>query len=455
MLENALALTEEYAMLPPGGAVLCAVSGGADSVCLLHWLLRRREEVGFSLTAAHFDHMIRGEESARDAAFVEGLCREWGVPLALGRGDVPAEARRRGEGLEEAGRRLRYAFLRRTAAELGGAVIATAHNADDDVETFFLHLLRGAGLQGLTGIPPRRGDLVRPLLTTSRREILSYLEAHGLPHVEDSTNADPSYARNRLRLQLLPLLRELDPRLEEHMGETMARLRGDNDCLNARALSALRRAASTGEGLSLPAADLAGQPDPIALRAAARLLGRMGEHQFRSAHLRALVDLARSPRPSGRVDLPHGLTAERAYGALLLFRGEGGPLPPFAPVPLALRGETEVPDAGWTFSCRPAPAPEEPPSGPDLFYLDPGRLSGPLTVRPRQEGDALAPPGRRRRTVKKWLIDGKVPRRFRERIPLLADGAGPVWMAGLGPESARLAAPGAPALEIHARWKGV
>ena len=262
MLENALALTEEYAMLPPGGAVLCAVSGGADSVCLLHWLLRRREEVGFSLTAAHFDHMIRGEESARDAAFVEGLCREWGVPLALGRGDVPAEARRRGEGLEEAGRRLRYAFLRRTAAELGGAVIATAHNADDDVETFFLHLLRGAGLQGLTGIPPRRGDLVRPLLTTSRREILSYLEAHGLPHVEDSTNADPSYARNRLRLQLLPLLRELDPRLEEHMGETMARLRGDNDCLNARALSALRRAAATGEGLSLPAADLAGQPTP-------------------------------------------------------------------------------------------------------------------------------------------------------------------------------------------------
>ena len=107
MLENALALTEEYAMLPPGGAVLCAVSGGADSVCLLHWLLRRREEVGFSLTAAHFDHMIRGEESARDAAFVEGLCREWGVPLALGRGDVPAEARRRGEGLEEAGRRRR------------------------------------------------------------------------------------------------------------------------------------------------------------------------------------------------------------------------------------------------------------------------------------------------------------------------------------------------------------
>ena len=163
MLEQALALTREYAMLSPGSTVLCAVSGGADSMCLLHWLSRRE---GITLHAAHFDHRLRGAESDADAAFVRDWCRENGIPFHLGSADVRARAGEAGRGIEETARDLRYAFLRKTARDLGGAVIATAHNADDNAETLLLHLVRGTGLQGLAGIPPRRDALVRPLLTT-------------------------------------------------------------------------------------------------------------------------------------------------------------------------------------------------------------------------------------------------------------------------------------------------
>ena len=178
MLNAAQALTREYAMLAPGNHILCAVSGGADSVCLLHWLKGRAAEDGFTLTAAHFDHRLRGAESHRDAAFVEELCRAWKVPCAVGHGDVSGEAQRRGAGIEETARALRYDFLERTAEELGADLIATAHNANDNVETMLLHLVRGSGLQGLTGIRPRQGKRIRPLLTTTRAEILAYLEAN-------------------------------------------------------------------------------------------------------------------------------------------------------------------------------------------------------------------------------------------------------------------------------------
>ena len=448
MLNEAQALTREYAMLSPGNHILCAVSGGADSVCLLHWLRAQSEALGFSLTAAHFDHRLRGAESRRDAAFVEKLCKDWGVPCVVGAGDVSGEARRRGTGIEETARALRYDFLERTAEELGADLIATAHNANDNVETMLLHLIRGSGVQGLTGIRPRRGKLIRPLLTTTRAEILAYLEANSLPHVEDSTNADTAYARNRLRRQVIPLLEELGPGLISRLSDTAGYLRADNDYLNAQAMAAVRGAEPTVTGgLVLPADTIARSPDPIAVRAVGALLGRLGEHQYRSAHLLSVVELARSGHPSGSVDLPHGLTARRAYGLLVLERAaEGG----WTPVPLNVPGETALPQLGWKLVCRPARAPAEPPTDPFVCYLDPAALDGPLTVRPRETGDAITLPGRPHKSVKKLLIDAKVPRPDRERLPVVADAAGPVWLAGFGPHAPRLAAPGAPALELRA-----
>ena len=438
MLEQAQALTREYAMLAPGSHVLCAVSGGADSVCLLHWLRAQAVSGGFALTAAHFDHQLRGAESQRDAAFVQRLCEDWGVPCEEGAGDVSGEAARQGTGIEETARRLRYAFLERTAEEVGADVIATAHNADDNVETLLLHLIRGSGLQGLTGIRPRRGALVRPLLTTTRAEILDYLAENALTHVEDSTNADTAYTRNKLRREVIPLLRELNPRLEEGLTAAMTRLRADNDYLTAQALSVAREAEPTRSGgLAIPAAQVGRRP------------GRLGEHQFRAAHLTSVVALSRSADPSGSVDLPHGLTARRAYGLLLLepANDEG---PGWTPVPLEVPGETDLPSLGWRLVCRPATAPLSPPEDPFLCYLDPAALDGPLVVRPRAAGDTIALPGRPRKRVKRLYIDAKVPRLDRGRLPLVADRKGPVWLAGFGPDTSRLSTPGTAALELRA-----
>ena len=450
MLEQAQALTREYAMLAPGSHVLCAVSGGADSVCLLHWLRAQAVSGGFALTAAHFDHQLRGAESQRDAAFVQRLCEDWGVPCVVGAGDVSGEAVRQRTGIEETARRLRYAFLERTAEEVGADVIATAHNADDNVETLLLHLIRGSGLQGLTGIRPRRGALVRPLLTTTRAEILDYLAENALTHVEDSTNADTAYTRNKLRREVIPLLRELNPRLEEGLTAAMTRLRADNDYLTAQALSAAREAEPTRSGgLAIPAAQVGRRPDPIAVRVVSALLGRLGEHQFRAAHLTSVVALSRSADPSGSVDLPHGLTARRAYGLLLLepANDEG---PGWTPVPLEVPGETDLPSLGWRLVCRPATAPLSPPEDPFLCYLDPAALDGPLVVRPRAAGDTIALPGRPRKRVKRLFIDAKVPRLDRGRLPLVADRKGPVWLAGFGPDTSRLSTPGTAALELRA-----
>ena len=449
MLNQAQALTREYAMLTPGSHILCAVSGGADSVCLLHWLKGRAAENGFTLTAAHFNHRLRGAESDRDAAFVEKLCREWKVSCVVGTGDVSGEARRRGAGIEETARALRYDFLEETAEKLGAGLIATAHNANDNVETMLLHLIRGSGLQGLTGIRPRRGKLIRPFLTTTRAEILAYLEAHALPHVEDSTNADTAYARNRLRHQVIPLLEELNPALIQRLSDTVGYLRADNDYLTAQAMAAIRGAEPTVTGgLVLPADAIARSPDPIAVRSVGALLGRLGAHQYRSAHLLSVVELARSGHPSGSVDLPHGLTARRAYGLLVLepTAAESG----WTPVTLNVPGETPLPQLGWKLVCRPAQAPAEPPTDPFVCYLDPSALDGPLIVRPRETGDGITLPGRPHKSVKKLLIDAKVPRADREKLPVVADAAGPVWLAGFGPHAPRLAAPGAPALELRA-----
>ena len=196
-------------LLPRTGTAVCAVSGGLDSMCLLHLLDIWRRERGVSLLAAHFHHGLR-PTADRDAAFVRDWCGERGIPFVWERGDVREYAAQKGLSIEEAARELRYAFLRKTAAAYPDSLIYTAHHAGDNAETVLLNLIRGTGISGLTGMKARRDGIVRPLLDVSRGELEAYAAACGIPHVEDETNADRSAAlRNRVRLDLLPLLREL------------------------------------------------------------------------------------------------------------------------------------------------------------------------------------------------------------------------------------------------------
>lgn len=292
-------LIETYGMIPPGSTVLCACSGGADSVYLLHRLYLLRERMGFCLAAAHYNHQLRGEESRRDEAFVRRFVAQWcgparvdghelpGVPLYVGRGDVAAQAGELGRGLEETAREMRYAFLRETAAELGGALIATAHTADDNGETILLHLLRGSGLRGLTGIRPVGEGLIRPMLTTTRAQVEEYLRLYGLPHVEDSSNRDESFSRNRLRWQVVPELEDMCPGFARRTAETAALLRTDEDYLTGLAEKAVADFLPRAGTLRLPAAAVGDLPDALAPRAARLLLARLrdGDADLAAPHL--------------------------------------------------------------------------------------------------------------------------------------------------------------------------
>ena len=443
------ALAAQYDMLPAGHLIVCALSGGADSMCLLHLLSRLGEKLGFSVAAAHFNHRLRGEESDRDAAFAADWCARHQIPFRLGAADVAAQAAQEGANLEDTARTMRYAFLRQVAAELGAVRIATAHNADDNAETMLLHLVRGTGLQGLTGIPPRRGEIVRPLLTATRAEILDHLDRYGIPHREDSSNQDPSYARNFLRQEIMPRLRTLNPRLAQRMGESAQSLGLDHAYLTAQAQAVCQRAERLGEGLTIPVQAIAPLPDPIAHRAVRGLLAMLGvEAGCTAAHLRAVTALCRAENsPSKFVCLPQGFQARRIYQGLYLGRFTD-PAPQCAPVPLCLDGETCPPGSVWRLFCRPVTCPAGAVQDANHCYLA-ADLDGTPMVRPRQTGDTLRLPWRPGKSVKKLMIEAKLPVWMRARIPVLADNRGVLAVAGFGPHRDRLAQPGQPALEVE------
>ncbi len=377
---NLLPWMERWGMLPPaGGTVLVAVSGGRDSVCLLHYLARLGTARGFSVAAAHLDHGQR-PTAARDVAFVQSLCRTLDVPCHVGRADVPALARELGVGVEEAGRRARYEFLERTADEIGAARIATAHHAGDQAETVLLHLLRGAGPEGCAGSRPC-ADGCPPPAPDTRAEIEAYLTAHGLGHVEDETNDSMDFTRNRLRQEAWPLLAQLHPAPERSIARAAAILRRENDFMDRLARSYLETAVSDGPsagepnapeifGRRAPAAPspaplpgtlpeessksdkpsectrtgdispdftsaptavsvseavLRSAPEELRPRMLRLLLERLpvGKKDVSAAHIEALLSL----REGGMLDLPEGVTAWREKDVLHLEMTPPLPLP--------------------------------------------------------------------------------------------------------------------------------
>lgn len=413
-LPHAQRLCAQYDMLPRGGTVLCALSGGTDSVSLLHWLHSLRAEYGFRLVAAHYNHRLRGEHSDRDEQFVRAFVSTLpDVELVTGHGDVAAAAAKNKQGIEETARDMRYAFLQQAARDVHADVIATAHNANDNAETFLLNLMRGCGLNGLCGIPPRRGIIVRPLLTTPRRDIEAYLTAHDLPHAEDGSNTDLRYTRNRVRARLLPLLVQLSPGVPDRMTRTIARLRADEDYLLEQTKDLFPKAEPTNDGLGVDAAAVADLPTPIATRGLRLLLEQLtGSGNCTAAHLQAVLDLCRSTGPSSIYSLPNGVTARRVYGRLELVRQTGSPC-----------GAVEITAAVYSGQ----------PNGPFAFYL--ASEQKPLP-RQRRTGDRLTRPGRPGKAVKKLMIDEKIPRHLRDTLPVLDCGGQVAGVVGLGPDTA-------------------
>lgn len=390
MLNKLCAFIRQYDMVQKGDHVICAVSGGADSVALLFGLYLLKEKLEISLSAAHFNHCLRGEESDRDEAFVRQLCARYDIPLHVGRAQVTAGEK----GLEAAARDARYAYF----ATLPGK-IATAHTADDNAETLLLHLVRGTGLKGLGGITPVRENLIRPMLSVTREEVLAFLEEYCLSYITDSSNHTDDFLRNRLRHHVMPLLYRENPKLAEHWSALALRLREDEAALSQGPENDVER--------------LKNMHAAHRSRALAAFLEDAGVKEPDAEHIRLAEKLVFSDKPSARASFPGGVTVGRNYGRLERLDKEDT----IEPVRLNCPGETPVPALGITVRCTPDDSGVAP--------------CGEVFLRSRVSGDTIRLPGGLK-SLKKLFIDKKIPAARRSRVPVIGDKNGVLWVAGFG-----------------------
>ena len=419
--------------LPGKGArVLCAVSGGADSMCLLHLLWSQ----GYDVTAAHFEHGIRGEESLRDAAFVESWCKERGIPFFPGYGDAPAYAEENGMSLEEAARKLRYDFLYETAEAVGADLILTAHNLDDNAETLLFNLTRGSGTLGLRGIPQSRGKLLRPLLHVSRAEIEAYLAENKVPHVEDSTNRSDDYTRNLIRHRIMPLLLKINPRFPEAAARTAFLAARDEDCLSQMAADYLAREMKDGS-LSLDAFNAL---HPAITSRAVRLLFP-GLSMERTE---AVLEFARGSE-YGLLELP-GHILRREQGRLYLNKGCDFSLPEQRLIP----GEAlEIPELGLRIETQECIYRGEIHDLFKTFYLKYEIVSTDLLCTGRRPGDSIRPLGRGvRKRLSALFKEAGYTREMRDTCLIVRDKSGPLLVRGLALDERAAPQKGGRALKI-------
>jgi len=445
----------QHQLFQPADRVLVAVSGGPDSVALLHLLHGLQEILEISLGVAHFDHGLRGRESEEDAAFVRGLAAELELDFHLGRGEVRSESRAHKISLQMAARRLRLGFLRETCRSQGYDRLALGHTADDQVELLFLRLLRGTGLEGLRGMEPAGvGGLVRPLLAVGKTPLLAYLREQGWAFREDSSNLSRAYLRNRIRLDLLPELKErYNPRLGQAVWRLQLLLQDDARLLAAATTERLGRVArlTAPEFLALDlkrfrALEAAWQGR--VLRAAAAHMGT--GLTLTAVQVGALLALAQGEHSGGLLRLGSDLRAARAGGELHFFRRLSEP-PPANNIMLTA-APCEAAMAGWRWRLAYRPHhPGQPWPPPNAAWLDPERLSFPLEVRYFKPGDRFWPlgaPGARK--LQDFLVDSKIPRWLRPQVPLLLSRGEIIWVAGWRPaEPVKLTPACATRLEIE------
>lgn len=427
----------------PGERILVAVSGGPDSVALLALLTALAQSCALTLEAIHVNHGLRGEESEEDARFVARLCERLGVPLHQERVDPVEMARRRkGRSLQELARDARYAAFEQVGAALGVERIALGHTADDQAETLVMWMLRGSGSRGLAGIPAsRRPWFIRPLLAVSRGELLAYLRDQGLAYRVDSSNAKPWYLRNRVRQEVLPALKRINPSLVRVLARQGDILGEEDRYLEARTAEVLNGLVEArGGDLVLARAGLAALPLAMQRRAVRALVGR-AKGSVKGLSYRAVEDILNRilHGRSGSVLTVSGVEVSREY-EVLRFRpvGSSGLKPSPVRLPVTVPSTILWPPTGQVIELTLEPGPD--PSlcsrglaAPSRAVLDADRFSlDGLAVRTRLPGDAFQPAGMggRRKKLQDFFTDLKLARLHRERVPLLVAPEGILWVGG-------------------------
>ena len=426
------AFVRQHGIFTPGSRIVIACSGGPDSLALVEVLLALRKKWRLSLGIAHFEHGIRGATSLADAEFVRAYAEEKGLSCRIVHEDVPAYAKRKKLSLETAARERRYAFLVETARGMGGGtLIATGHHAGDQAETVLMHILRGSGIDGLAGMRPRKGDIIRPLLFLSKEEIVEYCLKKGLQLRQDETNSLPDVERNRIRLELLPMLRKYRPSLDDALCRLAVAEAETADFLQAATTEAWDRVtAEQGRQLILRRKEYGEEHAAVRKALLRRVAERMG---LRSAlgfsHYETLDEFCRFGESGKELTLPEGCVAECRYDTVLLQRAEV-PCGALGEKALAFSGTARIEEIGLTI-CISSMEPGEIPNNSRIAIADLDALSSPLLVRSRREGDSFRLENGGRQKVKSLLIDRKIPRALRDRVPIFTAGDEIFWVGGV------------------------
>ncbi len=389
-----------------------AVSGGVDSMSLLFLL----KTLGYSLRVLHFEHGIRGEDSRADAAFVRDICAREGIDFRMESADVPSYAREKKMSLEAAARELRYGFLMGAGADK----VATAHHMDDNAESVLLNIARGCGVTGLTGIDIKSGILVRPFLCLQRSEIEAYAKKRGIPFVTDRTNFDMRYKRNRIRRDVMPALEKVNPSVVAAIDRLSNNAREYARMIGRRA-DAVPLFPEPG-GTGVDAALLCQLDQPVAAEVLLRMCGIAGSRvDVTRAHIEAMLGLCRT---GAEIPVKNGIFAKYMYGRLIIYKKSDRINDISFCVPLE---EVTVFPGGTIKKEKGVLNPHNKDKNSECF----GHLPEGAVVRTRRPGDVFKPFGSGEKKLKDFLIDKKIPREERDRIPLVADGNRIIWVAGV------------------------
>jgi tRNA(Ile)-lysidine synthase len=424
-----------YGMIHPGDLIIVAVSGGPDSVCLLHILYDLKDELKFGLVVAHYEHGLRPNEDESETTFVRRLAASMNLPyetdkaVALHKAEIAS--------IEEKARDARYAFLEEVMQRLNAQKIAVGHNLNDQAETVIMRLLRGSSLPGLSGIPPYRDHkIIRPLIQIQRKEILSYLSSRDLSFVLDSSNLETRFLRNEIRLKLMPLLRTYQPRLIEHLGYLAQDLRDEDRYLAQQVEDwVLRNADLKPNGdVIIPVSAFVRLPRPIRSRVTRQILKKIKKNLRRidRVHIVGVYNMATNPKPQSSLRLPEGFTIKKRYDRLIFSGGLEKASGDFhylldGPGTIYIR---EIARSLSLFELKPEKVLNREESS-WISYFDADKLSYPLIVRNFKPGDRFVPLGMTgHKKVKDFFVDLKIPSEMRQSTPLLLTGDTLIWICG-------------------------
>jgi tRNA(Ile)-lysidine synthase len=423
-------------MINSGDTIIGAVSGGPDSVCLLKILFQLQRWLNISLIVAHLDHGLRPQEDEKETEFVANLAKRLNLTLAYDKANNVTKAH--GISIEEKAREIRYQFLEKVLDEHHAQKAALGHNMNDQAETVLMHLLRGAGPTGLSGIPPiREGRFIRPLINITRDEIHTYLKQKGIPFMMDSSNLEKRYLRNKIRLELIPLLLNYQPRLIEHLGELAFLCRQEDQFIEEEANKGLQMATldSSDHSLDISLTTFKNLPAPLQYRTIRQAIKRVKGNLRRIdiGHIKAIIDLANNMRPQIKMNLPENLIVKKIYERLRFSLGTETETGDFSHY-MKNTGRFQIHEINQTILLEEISKKDFLGSSPSLreAFLDLDRLQWPLRVRNFRAGDRLIPLGLNSfKKVKDIFIDNKIPSEERKKIAILENCNDIVWLCGI------------------------